>query len=170
MDSHPTPRELYFKARELPADERAAYLEHATADPAIRALVLELLRHDQVGPPRWRPGPLPSLDLLTPGLEFGQYRLVRRRAGLLGGLVNLAAGGDLPAVLDVLTDGTGDGAVAVSSTMLDGAAEHVVLHVNHVELIRGPLFFPDPGPVACAPIVLRWLAASLPVAGVPASR
>lgn len=85
-----------------------------------------------------------------------QYDLVKRRAGLLGGLAGMFVG-DLPEVLDVLADGTGDGAVAVSSTLLDGAEEHVVLHVNHVELIRGPLFFPDPGPVACAPIVLRWL-------------
>ncbi|QDV36737.1 esterase/lipase family protein [Tautonia plasticadhaerens] len=85
-----------------------------------------------------------------------QYALVGRRAGLLGGLAGMLVG-DLPEVLDVLADGTGDGAVAVSSTLLDGAAEHVVLHVNHVELIRGPLFFPNPGPVACAPIVLRWL-------------
>lgn len=91
-----------------------------------------------------------------------QYRIIRRRAGFLAGLAD-AAVGNLPAILDVLTDGTGDGAVAVSSTRLEGAAEHVVIPSNHVELIRGPLFFPEPGPVDCEPYVLRWLAESLPI-------
>ena len=33
------------------------------------------------------------------------------------------------------------------------------IHANHVELVRGPLLYPDPGPVACMPVVLRWLKA-----------
>ena len=36
-----------------------------------------------------------------------------------------------------------------------------ILHANHAELIRAPLLFPDPGPVACMPDVLRWLKADL---------
>ena len=31
-------------------------------------------------------------------------------------------------------------------------------HANHLELIRAPLLFPDPGPVASMPELLRWLA------------
>ncbi|GIW88364.1 MAG: hypothetical protein KatS3mg108_2688 [Isosphaeraceae bacterium] len=86
------------------------------------------------------------------------FEELRRNAGILGRLTGLAAA-DLPAILDVLSDGTGDGAVAVASTRLAGAADPVVLHANHVELIRGPLLYPDPGPVACMPQVLRWLGA-----------
>ncbi|WP_152050712.1 alpha/beta hydrolase [Tautonia marina] len=91
-----------------------------------------------------------------------QYRQVQRRAGFLGELAGLALR-NLPEVLDVLTEGTGDGAVAVASTRLEGATEHVVIPVNHVELIRGPIFYPNPGPVACHPFVSRWLAESLPI-------
>ena len=29
----------------------------------------------------------------------------------------------------------------------------------HVELVRGPLLYPEPGPVVCMPIVLKWLKA-----------
>ena len=87
---------------------------------------------------------------------------MRRRARLLGGFAT-AAVGDLDAVLDVLTDGTGDGAIALDSARLDGADEIVVLPVNHVELIRGPLFFPEPGPVACSEDVLRWLRDAFPM-------
>lgn len=76
---------------------------------------------------------------------------------LLGGIARLALG-DLPAQLDELTEGTGDGAVAIASTKLDGAPEPLVIPANHVELIRGPLLYPDPGPIACMPHVLRWLA------------
>ena len=64
---------------------------------------------------------------------------------------------DLPELLDELTDGTGDGCVSVERTRLDGVADHVTIHANHAELIRAPLLFPDPGPVACMPYVLRWL-------------
>lgn len=84
--------------------------------------------------------------------------LVNRNAGIFGRLAQ-AATGDLPDLLDELTDGTGDGCVAVERTRLEGVADHVVLHANHAELIRAPLLFPDPGPVACMPEVLRWLKA-----------
>jgi pimeloyl-ACP methyl ester carboxylesterase len=84
------------------------------------------------------------------------------RAGLLGGLTRLAAS-NLPAQLDEITDGTGDGCVSVASTRLEGVDEPSILPVNHLELIRAPLLFPDKGPVACMPIVLRWLEKDLPV-------
>jgi pimeloyl-ACP methyl ester carboxylesterase len=87
-----------------------------------------------------------------------QYRLASRASGVLGGLARLAVG-DLPAQLDALTDGTGDGAVTVAATRLDGVADHVTIHANHVELIRGPLLYPDPGPVACMPYLRKWLGA-----------
>jgi predicted alpha/beta hydrolase family esterase len=84
--------------------------------------------------------------------------LVHRNAGIFGRLAQ-AATADLPDLLDELADGTGDGCVAVDRTRLDGVADHVVLHANHAELIRAPLLFRDPGPVACMPEVLRWLRA-----------
>ncbi len=82
--------------------------------------------------------------------------LVTRNAGIFGRLTQAAAA-DLPELLDELTDGTGDGCIAVARTRLAGVADHVTLHANHAELIRAPLLFPDPGPVACMPEVLRWL-------------
>jgi hypothetical protein len=87
-----------------------------------------------------------------------QVNLVNRNAGIFGRLAK-AATADLPELLDELTDGTGDGCVAVARTRLEGVADHVILHANHAELIRAPLLFPDPGPVACMPDVLRWLKA-----------
>jgi hypothetical protein len=87
-----------------------------------------------------------------------RFDLVNRNAGILGRLTQ-AATADLPELLDELTDGTGDGCVAVARTRLDGVTDHVILHANHAELIRAPLLFPDPGPVACMPEVLRWLKA-----------
>ena len=85
------------------------------------------------------------------------------RSGLLGGLARLAAS-NLPAQLDEITEGTGDGCLAVASTRLDGVEDHVVLHANHLELIRAPLLYPDPGPVVSMPfILLGWLAKDLPV-------
>ncbi|MFO0910035.1 MAG: hypothetical protein U0794_17100 [Isosphaeraceae bacterium] len=36
-------------------------------------------------------------------------------------------------------------------------SDHVTIHANHAELIRAPLLFRDPGPVACMPYLLRWL-------------
>lgn len=82
--------------------------------------------------------------------------LATRAGGALGRFALLAVG-DVGASLDELSEGTGDGCVAVASTRLDGAPEPVVIPANHVELIRGPLLYPDPGPVACMPFVLRWL-------------
>ncbi|MFI5456942.1 MAG: alpha/beta hydrolase [Isosphaerales bacterium] len=82
--------------------------------------------------------------------------LVIRNAGIFGRVTKLAMA-DMPVLLDELTDGTGDGCVAVQRTRLDGVADHVTIHANHAELIRAPLLFADPGPVACMPYVLRWL-------------
>jgi pimeloyl-ACP methyl ester carboxylesterase len=90
-----------------------------------------------------------------------QYRLMARSGGLLGGLTRLAVP-DLPAQLDELTDGRGDGCVRVESTKLEGVSDHEVMHANHVELIRGPLLYPDPGPVACMPWLMKRLAAARP--------
>ncbi len=83
---------------------------------------------------------------------------LNRGSGLFGRLTQ-AATTDLPEILDELTDGTGDGGVAVKRTRLEGVAEPVILHANHAELIRAPLLFADPGPVACMPDVLRCLRA-----------
>ncbi len=96
------------------------------------------------------------LDIETRRKVESRYRMLMKSTGLLGGLVQLA-GGEVLAGLDELTDGTGDGAVTVASTRLDGVAEPVVIPSNHVELIRGPMFYADPGPVVCMPYVLRWL-------------
>lgn len=93
------------------------------------------------------------------GLE-AQVELINRNAGILGRLTQSATA-DLPQLLDELTDGSGDGCVAVERTKLPGVTDHIVIHANHAELIRAPLLFPDPGPVACIPQVLRWLQADL---------
>jgi pimeloyl-ACP methyl ester carboxylesterase len=84
--------------------------------------------------------------------------LLSGNSGLFGRLTQ-AATTDLPPILDELTDGTGDGCIAVERTRLAGVADHVTIHANHAELIRAPLLFSDPGPVACMPDVLRWLKA-----------
>jgi pimeloyl-ACP methyl ester carboxylesterase len=86
----------------------------------------------------------------------GRLELVIRNAGVFGRLTR-AATADLPEVLDELSDGRGDGCIAVERTRLEGVADHVTIHANHVELVRGPLIYPDPGPVVCMPIVLKWL-------------
>ncbi len=86
--------------------------------------------------------------------------LVTRNSGIFGRLTQ-AATVDLPDLLDELTDGTGDGCVRVEHTRLEGVADHVTIHANHAELIRAPLLFADPGPVACMPDVLRWLKQDL---------
>ncbi len=83
---------------------------------------------------------------------------LNRNSGLFGRLTQ-AATTDLPDILDELTDGTGDGGVAVKRTRLEGVAEPLILHANHAELIRAPLLFTDPGPVACMPDLLRFLKA-----------
>lgn len=88
------------------------------------------------------------------------------RPALLGGLARLAVG-NLPAQLDEITEGTGDGCVSLDATRLAGVDDHVTLPANHLELIRAPLLYPEPGPVVCMPFVLRWLAKDLPVATKP---
>lgn len=85
-----------------------------------------------------------------------QIRAAGRAAGLLGGLTRLAEG-DLIERLDEVGAGRGDGAVAVARTKLDGVTDHVTIPANHVELIRGPLLYPDPGPVATMPLILDRL-------------
>jgi len=79
-----------------------------------------------------------------------------RGSGFLAPLTRLATGEVAP-LLDELTDGTGDGCVAVERTRIPGGPEPVVLHANHAELIRAPLLYPDPGPVVSMPQILRWL-------------
>lgn len=99
--------------------------------------------------------------LLTPEARVRietQLGLTSRNAGLFGQLAQ-AANTNLSGVLDELTDGTGDGAVSIAHTRLDGVDDHVVIHANHAELIRAPLLFSEPGPVACMPDVLRRLRA-----------
>jgi pimeloyl-ACP methyl ester carboxylesterase len=76
--------------------------------------------------------------------------------GTLGGIGRLVASG-LSSQLDEITDGLGDGCVSVASTKLDGVEAPRILHANHLELIRAPLLFADPGPVASMPDILRWL-------------
>jgi pimeloyl-ACP methyl ester carboxylesterase len=66
----------------------------------------------------------------------------------------------LTRVLDVMTDGLGDGCVPIDSTRLDGVTDHATLHADHLELIRAPLAFPDPGPIIALPWVLERLAAA----------
>jgi pimeloyl-ACP methyl ester carboxylesterase len=85
-----------------------------------------------------------------------RVELVTRSGGILGRLAQVATA-DMPALLDELTDGTGDGCVSVERTRLEGVPDHVKIHANHAELIRAPLLFADPGPVACMPDLLRWL-------------
>jgi pimeloyl-ACP methyl ester carboxylesterase len=86
----------------------------------------------------------------------GRLELVTRNTGIFGRLTK-AATADLPDMLDELTDGKGDGCIAVERTRLEGVGDHVTIHANHVELVRGPMLYPDPGPVVCMPIVLKWL-------------
>jgi pimeloyl-ACP methyl ester carboxylesterase len=86
-----------------------------------------------------------------------QVTAAQRQGGVLGGLVRIATGGDISDRLDEVSDGTGDGCVAVARTRLDGVNDHVTVHANHAELIRAPLLFSDDGPVACLPHLLRWL-------------
>ncbi len=85
-----------------------------------------------------------------------QLGLLSQGGGLVGGLARLAAG-SLQAQLDEASAGTGDGCVTIASTRLEGVADHVVIPANHVELIRAPLLYPDPGPIVGLPYVLRWL-------------
>ena len=88
-----------------------------------------------------------------------QAAVARRQGGLLAGLTKLAGGSAevLSDRLDEVAEGTGDGCVSVTRTKLGGVSDHVVIHANHAELIRAPLLFADPGPVACMPYLLKWL-------------
>jgi pimeloyl-ACP methyl ester carboxylesterase len=81
-------------------------------------------------------------------------------SGLVSVFTKLA-GREVAPLLDELTDGTGDGCVAIDRTRLPSVTDHVTIHANHAELIRAPLLYPDDGPVACMPYVLRWLRADL---------
>lgn len=78
------------------------------------------------------------------------------RVKLLGRVGGLLGGAATPA-LDSLTDGKGDGCVGLESTRLAGVEDREVLHANHVELIRGPMLYPEPGPVVCMPWVRQRL-------------
>ncbi len=99
-----------------------------------------------------------------------QVALLGGVRGVLGGMAR-AASADLTEGLDELTDGSGDGLVTVERTRLGGVSDHVTIHANHLELIRAPLLYPDPGPIACLPYVLRWLEARTPrVDSPPAPR
>ncbi len=84
--------------------------------------------------------------------------------GLLGGFGKALTSG-LSNSLDEITDGLGDGCVSVASTRLEGVADHRVIHANHLELIRAPLLYPEPGPVASLPDLLRWLGKDQPTGG-----
>lgn len=90
-----------------------------------------------------------------------QLKTLRRKSALLGGLLSMALP-DLSELLDELSEGTGDGVISLRSAELPGVTDVEVLPVNHVELIRGPLLYPDPGPVACLPVVLDRLRRDRP--------
>jgi pimeloyl-ACP methyl ester carboxylesterase len=97
--------------------------------------------------------------------EVGQQARARldaasRDAGLFGVFTSLA-GREVGPLLEELTDGSGDGCVAVERTRLAGVDDHVTIRANHAELIRAPLLFADDGPVPCMPQVLRWLREDL---------
>jgi pimeloyl-ACP methyl ester carboxylesterase len=87
-----------------------------------------------------------------------RFEAVARNAGVFGSLTRLATG-ELGPLLDELTDGAGDGCVALARTRLAGAPEPIVLHANHAELIRAPLLYSEPGPVVSMPQILEWLEA-----------
>jgi pimeloyl-ACP methyl ester carboxylesterase len=89
-----------------------------------------------------------------------QLETASRDNGFLS-IFSRAASREIVPLLDELTDGSGDGCVAVVRTRLEGVLDHVTIHANHAELIRAPLLYPDDGPVPCMPYVLRWLHADL---------
>ncbi len=88
-------------------------------------------------------------------LEF-QLRALGGAGGFLGHTARLAAT-DLAPRLDELTDGLGDGCVSVASTRLEGVTDHLILPTDHLEIIRSPRLYPDPGPVPCLPAILERL-------------
>ncbi len=77
-------------------------------------------------------------------------------AGILR-VLTLVATSEVRAWLDVVTETYGDGCVSLAGAKLEGVDDFVVLHANHVELIRAPLFFPEPGPVVTLPYILKRL-------------
>lgn len=89
-----------------------------------------------------------------------QLDAAARDAGFLG-IFTQFAGREVGPLLDEISDGTGDGCVAVEKTRLAGVDDHTVIGANHAELIRAPLLFLEDGPVPCMPYVLRWLQADL---------
>jgi len=93
-----------------------------------------------------------------------QLNATTRSGGLLSVFTRIA-GPEVRSLLDELADGTGDGCVAVDRTRLAGVDNHVTIRANHAELIRAPILFADPGPVACMPYVLEWLKVDCTPAG-----
>ena len=93
-------------------------------------------------------------------------------AGRFGGLAGLGGflAGGLAGPLDEITDGRGDGCVAVASARLVGVDEFRILHADHLELIRAPLLHRDAGPVAALPLIREWLRAVAPTPAGPADR
>ena len=89
-----------------------------------------------------------------------QLGAASRDAGILGMFTQLA-GREVASLLDELSDGSGDGCVAVERTRLEGVGDHATIRANHAELIRAPLLFADDGPIPCMPYVLHWLHADL---------
>ena len=79
-----------------------------------------------------------------------QLDVASRNSGLLS-VFSRVANRELSSLLDELTDGSGDGCVAVDRTRLPGVPDHVTIRANHAELIRAPMFYPDdgPGPLLC---------------------
>jgi pimeloyl-ACP methyl ester carboxylesterase len=90
-----------------------------------------------------------------------RIRTATKAGGLFGRVTRLALG-DLRSPLDELTDGSGDGCVSLESSQLEGVDDYEVVHANHISLIRAPLMFPEPGPVAGMPFVLDRLEHLLP--------
>ena len=93
-----------------------------------------------------------------------RFEAIAGTRGLLGGFGKFLSSG-LSNSLDEITDGLGDGCVSVASTRLEGVTDHQVIHANHLELIRAPLLYPEPGPVASMPDLLRWLGEDRPKGG-----
>ncbi len=79
------------------------------------------------------------------GRVEARVALATKAGGLLGGISKVAAG-TVAAGLDEMTEGTGDGCVAVASTRLDGVTDHETLPVDHVELGEGPPALPRSRP------------------------
>src|SRR4051812_39614597 len=62
-----------------------------------------------------------------------QLGAASRDAGILGMFTQLA-GREVASLLDELSDGSGDGCVAVERTRLEGVADHTTIRANHAEL------------------------------------